>query len=127
MKSRVGVGFVTRRSPHHTLLEKKFFGEKMFPTENIFSFNADDLHLVKEDIRVHSRDSTNFEAFSWPQIIVKRSWNRPTGRFHVRFPISKNKAEFFVTKVIFQYTPRRRFWKPPAFRIIARLRCIFIS
>ncbi len=92
IKSRVGVGFGDKKKSAPYLVGKRIFREKMFSTENIFSFNADDLHLVKEDIRVHSRDSTNLEAFSFPQIIVKRSWNRPTGRFHVRFPISKDKA-----------------------------------
>ena len=92
MKSRVGVVFGDRKKPAPYLVGRKLFDKRMFPEEDIFSFNTDDLHSVRRDVLVHSRDSTSLEAFSWPQIIIKRSWNRPTGRFHARFPISKDKA-----------------------------------
>ena len=88
VKSRVGIVFGDRKKFAHYLDGRRYFTEKFFPPESIFSLESDDLPVF-DSIRVHSRDSTNFEAFSWPQLIMKRSWNKPTGRFHARLNRSK--------------------------------------
>ena len=88
VKSRVGIVFGDKKKSAHYLDGRRFFVEKIFPPESVFSLETDDLPVF-DSIQVHSRDSTNFEAFSWPQLIVKRSWNKPTGRFHARLNRSK--------------------------------------
>ena len=60
----------------------------MFPTAGLLSLDPDRLPAAK-GLRVHSRDSTSMEAFAWPQLIVKRSWHRPSARFHSRLNVSK--------------------------------------
>ena len=89
VKSRGGTVFGDRKRPAPYLDRRRMFDEKVFPSKSIFSFETDKLPVVNR-IRVHSRDSTNLEAFSWPQLVVKRSWHKSDRRFHARLNQSKD-------------------------------------
>ena len=69
---------------------RRLFDERMFPRGNLLALDTDGLPIV-EGILVHSRDSTSMDAFEWPQLIVKRSWHKPTGRFHARLNRSRER------------------------------------
>ena len=81
IKSRQGVNFGDRgkSAPYHD--GKRMFDEKRVAERNKWSFDPRDFPVAR-NVRVHSRDSTNVAAFSWPQLILKHSWNRSSGRFH---------------------------------------------
>ena len=88
VKARVGVVFGDRskEAPHYEGM--RLFDENEFPEHDILVLDTDALPMA-EHMRVHSRDSTDVGAFTWPQLIVKRSWLRSTGRFHARLSRSK--------------------------------------
>ena len=83
VKSQRGFVLGDRKKSAPYFEGKRLFNKKFFPPESIFSIETDDLPVV-DNILVHSRDSTSLEAFSYPQLVVKLSWNKPTGRFHAR-------------------------------------------
>lgn len=91
VKSRGGIVFGDRKKPAPYYDGRKILDARLFPGGSIFSLKTDDLPIV-DDIRVHSRESTNLEAFSWPQLIIKRSWHKPSGRFHARLCLSSDKT-----------------------------------
>ena len=91
VKSRQGINYGDRKKPAPYYDGRKMFDEESFPRESIFSLETDDLPVV-DGIRVHSRDSTNLEAFSWPQLIVKHSWNKHSGRFHAQLCLSSEET-----------------------------------
>ena len=61
----------------------KFFDEKEFPEESVVFLDTDSLPTAS-GLRVHSRDSTSLDAFSWPQLLVKLSWTEKNRRFEAR-------------------------------------------
>ena len=65
------------------------FDETLFPPESLTLLDTDHLPLVTE-LWVHSRASTDLDAFSSPQLIIKHSWN--SHRFHARLCVSRNEA-----------------------------------
>jgi hypothetical protein len=73
-------------APH--LDGRRMFDDTMFPEDGFIYLRAESLDVVK-DLKIHSRASTGLEAFNWPQLIVKHSWNKPTGRFHARITASQ--------------------------------------
>ncbi len=89
VKSRVGINFGDRKKSAHYLDGRKFLNENKFPPENTLSLETDDLPII-DGLRLHSRDSTNFEAFAWPQLIIKRSWIKGSFRFQARLNQSSN-------------------------------------
>lgn len=91
VKSRGGIVYGDREKPAPHYDGRRIFDDTLFPPESIFSFNTDTLPVV-DGIQVHSRDSMSLEAFSWPQLLIKRSWNRPSGRFHARLNQSKSQT-----------------------------------
>ena len=67
----------------------KFFDEKHFPEGSVVFLDTDRLPTV-DGLRVHSRDSTSLDAFSWPQLLVKLSWTANIRRFQARMNRSIN-------------------------------------
>ena len=59
--------------------------------------NAESLPLAGE-ILTHSRDSTNFRAFAWPQLILKQGWQKSSGRFHARLVRSRKREGVLCNK-----------------------------
>ena len=91
VKSRQGVTFGDRKKPAPHYEEKRMFDEKRIAERRTWLFDPGDFDVVR-DVRVHSRASTNMEAFSWPQLILRQSWNRSSGRFHAWLSVSADKT-----------------------------------
>ena len=85
-----GVTFGDRQKPAPHLDGRRLFDETMFPAESILHLDSSKVDTVK-DISIHSRASMGLEAFAMPQLILKHSWNKPTGRFHARLTVSKGR------------------------------------
>ena len=75
-------------APH--LDGRRMFDATMFPSDSFLAIDAGRLPIV-HDLRIHSRASTGTDAFKWPQLIIKHSWNRPSGRFHARLTEARDK------------------------------------
>ena len=90
-KSRQGVNFGNREKPAPYYEGRRMFDEKRMAAGETWLFDPDDFDVVR-DVRVDSRASTNIEAFAAPQLIVKHSWNRSSGRFHAWLSVSSDKA-----------------------------------
>lgn len=89
LKVREGIIFGDQSRPAPTLAVKKLFNRKSFPEGSILYMDADALPLAGE-INTHSRDSTDFSAFAWPQLIIKQSWQKGIERFQARLTQSKS-------------------------------------
>ncbi len=82
-----GITFGDRKKPAPQLDGKRLFDAPMFPSGQILEIDTDAFEVV-EGLKIHSKASTGLAAFSWPQIIIKHSWNKATGRFHARINAS---------------------------------------
>lgn len=91
VKSQKGIVFGNRQKSAPYFDGRRLFDESSFPPKGRFSFETDDMSIVNS-IRVHSRDSTSLEAYSWPQLIIKLSWNKHPGRFQAWLNLSKDQV-----------------------------------
>jgi len=80
LKTRMGVVRGNRKKNELAIKNQKFFTERDFPQSSLLHLKASDI-TVNEDSYIHDRDSTDFSAFESPQLLIKRSWRRVTGRF----------------------------------------------
>ncbi|WP_137136686.1 N-6 DNA methylase [Rhizobium sp. FKY42] len=85
--TREGIIFGDRTRRLSAMAEWRLFDAKAFPKTPLTHMLANDLPLAG-DLRVHSRDSTNFEAFNLPQMIVKQGWQLEARRFQARMVYS---------------------------------------
>lgn len=90
IKYQQGITYGDREKPAPHLDGMRIFDGTMFSPGSILFIETESLPRA-DGIQLHSRASTSLQAFSWPQLIIKHSWNRPTGRFHARLNVSKNK------------------------------------
>ena len=83
IKSQQGITFGdgTKAAPH--LEGRRIFDATMFEPGSLLTIDPNGLPIAR-DLMIHSRASTGLDAFEAPQLLVKHSWNRPTGRFHAR-------------------------------------------
>ena len=81
VRGGVVYGDKSKRAPHYDGM--RIFDARMFPELDSLWLDSSEFPTAK-DLRVHSRDSTDVAAFQWPQLIVKRSWHKASGRFHAR-------------------------------------------
>lgn len=80
---RVGVNRGNRRREQPALLGRKILETPIFPEVGALWLDPD-LLPDNDDLDVHSRDSTNFDAFELPQLIVKLSWIQAVNRFQAQ-------------------------------------------
>jgi hypothetical protein len=90
VKTREGITFGDRAKAAPQLATYRLFDERIFPEGSLLYMNSDELSLAGE-IRMHSRASTDFSAFSSPQLLIKQSWHKASGRFHARLVQSTSK------------------------------------
>ncbi|MDB5440910.1 MAG: restriction endonuclease subunit [Caulobacteraceae bacterium] len=76
-----------RHAPH--LDGRRLFDAPMFPSGGLLTIDVADFDVAKQ-LKIHSRASTATAAFAWPQILIKQSWNKPSGRFHARMTMSSH-------------------------------------
>lgn len=62
------------------LENKRYFDAPRFPDDVAFDLDISNIPIWKEP-RVHSKDSTNFEAFKLPQLLIKQAYSTRANRF----------------------------------------------
>jgi len=87
IKSREGIIFGDRQKLQRELRGRRILKEKSFPQGPLLYLDVDDLPENRESYS-HSRDSTDFEAFSYPQLIVKQAWVKHISRFQAKITLS---------------------------------------
>jgi N-6 DNA Methylase len=92
--SREGLIFGTKNDSR--LEGRSFFDQKMFPNDSLLYLNAANLPLA-QDVKVH-RVFENLDAFLWPQLLIKQSWKKGSGRFHARLTQSSNQEGVLCTQ-----------------------------
>ena len=90
-KSRVGIVYGDRRRVSTDYKGLRLFDARSFPDDDLLRLESERMPIIGE-IEVHSRESRDTRAFEWPQLILKRSWTKPSGRFQARIPISTDRA-----------------------------------
>ncbi|GLS42011.1 type I endonuclease-methyltransferase fusion protein [Mesorhizobium tianshanense] len=91
IKSQQGITFGDGTKPAPHLEGRRVFNATMFPPGSFLTIDEGNLP-IGHDMQIHSRASTGLDAFETPQLLVKHSWNRATGRFHARVNVSRDRA-----------------------------------
>jgi hypothetical protein len=78
--SREGIIRGDRTKVQDSILDKRILETGEMPNHTFFSINAKKLP-ENLDPHTHSKDSTNFEAFNLPQLIIKQGWQQKRRRF----------------------------------------------
>lgn len=78
--TREGIIRGNRRKDQAAILKRKILESPNFP-ESVFLSLDPELLPTNTDPMTHSRDSTNFEAFEPPQLLIKQGWVRSNQRF----------------------------------------------
>lgn len=85
VKTRDGIIYGDRKKRQPKLLGRLMLTESDFPTDDLLYLGSSTLSPVTEDgAFVHSRDSTDFEAFASPQLLIKKGWRKAASRFKAR-------------------------------------------
>lgn len=78
--SREGIIRGDRAKTQDIVLGKRILETKEMPKDTFVSIEAKKLP-INQDSRTHSKDSTKYEAFCLPQLIVKQGWQQKRRRF----------------------------------------------
>ncbi|MBY3108082.1 N-6 DNA methylase [Rhizobium laguerreae] len=81
--TREGIIFGDEKRHLASMADRHILKGRSFPEGSMTELMASVLPLAGE-LFVHSRDSTNFEAFAMPQLIIKQGWQLATRRFQAR-------------------------------------------
>jgi hypothetical protein len=87
---RWGIEFGDRKKPMPDLRGRHILMADDFPDNDLVHLDAERSPTL-EDPYIHSKDSTEFRAFSLPQLLVKMSWLRGKKRFQARLVQSKDR------------------------------------
>lgn len=90
VNSRRGIVYGNRTRSEPRLYKRRLFSANVFPGDYFLHIDVDALPLAGE-IKTDSRASTDFSAFSFPQLLIKQSWQKASGRFHARIAKSRKK------------------------------------
>src|SRR5947209_3137896 len=88
VSKREGIIFGDKGKSQPELRGRRILKDKSFPTSSLIYLDADNLPALAE-VKTHSRDSTDFSAFSLPQLIVKQGWQKEVSRFQARLVRSR--------------------------------------
>jgi len=80
---RQGIVFGDRQRALPKFSGRRLFTAKSFPQGSMLELDANAIPIVN-DINVHSKDSTDFRAFTAPQLLIKQSYQMAHGRFQAR-------------------------------------------
>jgi hypothetical protein len=100
VKSSRGIEFGNKKRRVTEFLDCRLFDRKGFPTDSSLYINAADLPKAGE-MWIHDRESTDFSAFTAPQLLVKRSWQKAIGRFQARLVSSESGESVVCTQSYF--------------------------
>jgi hypothetical protein len=79
--TREGIIRGNRKAEQKAILDRRILESPSFPTGVALVLDPTSLP-VNKDPNVHDRDSTNFDAFEAPQLLIKQSWVQSDLRFH---------------------------------------------
>lgn len=94
---RRGIEFGDQKKLLRQLKRRRILLDSDFPQGDPLHLRASDLPIFG-DRRIHSKDSTDFTAFSLPQLIVKRSWRKRGSRFQARLVDSDDNKGILCTQ-----------------------------
>jgi hypothetical protein len=83
VRKREGIIFGDRTRSEPLLKDRRMFDSKSFPSNSLLYLNAESLPVAGE-ILVDSAASSDFQAFAWPQLILKQGLQKESGRFQAR-------------------------------------------
>lgn len=86
VKCNRGVQFGTK--PVEALSAHRLFDRRSFDDQSL-TLDADTLPIAGT-LHLYPRDSTDYSAFIYPQLLVKRSWRKDIKRFEARLTTSKH-------------------------------------
>lgn len=100
IKTRDGICFGDRKKHQPKLLGRLILTDGDFPAGDSLYLETDFLSSVTDDEAfIHSKDSTDFGAFSYPQLLIKKGWRTDASRFKARLTKNrKNGQGFLCTK-----------------------------
>ena len=94
---RRGIEFGDQKKLLKQLTRRRILLDSDFPQGDPLHLRASDLPTFG-DRHIHSKDSTDFAAFSLPQLIVKRSWRKRGSRFQARLVDSDDNEGILCTQ-----------------------------
>jgi hypothetical protein len=89
--SRQGIIRGDRTKVQNSILGKRILDTKEIPTHTFVSIDAKRLP-ENLDPRTHSKDSTKYDAFTLPQLIIKQGWQQKRRRFQAALVDSDEKT-----------------------------------
>jgi hypothetical protein len=94
---RRGIEFGNRKKLLRQLEWRRILFASDFPQQALTYLQADSLPKFT-DPKIHSKDSTDFGAFDTPQLVIKRSWRKTSGRFQARLVKTTGKEGVLCTQ-----------------------------
>ena len=80
VQSREGVIRGDRKQIQQEIVGRRILEEEEFPANTFVHLNAEQLP-INDNPNTHSKDSTSYEAFNTPQLLIKQGWTTRSGRF----------------------------------------------
>lgn len=94
---RWGIEFGDKKKFLRNLKDRRILESSDFPDHDPIYLDANVLPEFKKPY-IHSKDSTDFSAFSIPQLLLKMSWRKAKGRFQARLVKSKDTKGVLCTQ-----------------------------
>lgn len=92
IKTRDGICFGDRKKYQPKLLDRLILTESAFQANDSLYLETDILLPATDDETfIHSKDSTDFGAFAYPQLLIKKGWRTDASRFKAR--LTKNRED----------------------------------
>jgi type I restriction-modification system DNA methylase subunit len=99
IKTRDGICFGGRKRHQPELSGRLILTDGDFPADDSLYLEPDFLSAVTdEEAFVYSKDSTDFSAFAYPQLLIKKGWRTDASRFKARLTKNRNGQGFLCTK-----------------------------
>lgn len=99
IKTRDGICFGDRKRHQPKLSGRLILTDGDFPADDLLYLEPDSLSAITDEgAFVHSKDSTDFGAFTYPQLLIKKGWRTDTSRFKARLTKNRNSLGFLCTK-----------------------------
>ena len=83
VRSSRGIQYGDKKKDVLSLAQHRLFDERNFAAGSLLEFDADRLPLAGP-LKLDARMSTDYAAFAFPQLIIKRSWRAHSSRFEAR-------------------------------------------
>lgn len=97
VSKRQGIIRGDRKKIQNVILGKRILSEPEFP-QDTFLFLDSEVLPINDDPTTDSRASTDFSAFSLPQLILKQSWQKERKRFQAAIVRAKNNQAVLCSK-----------------------------